>query len=99
MSPLQRLSERGSIQTLARARLSAASSFVMDPEEATPEDIDAYFVSFREVKAGADATRRRLADPRDKGVEHLCGGYAHNRHGVEHGVRGEHEQHSCARLG
>ena len=27
--------------TLARARLSAASSFVMDPEEATPEDIEA----------------------------------------------------------
>ena len=44
--------------TLARARLSAASSFVMDPEEATPEDIDAYFVSFREVKAGADGTHR-----------------------------------------
>ena len=24
----------------------------MDPEESTPEDLDAYFVSFREVKTG-----------------------------------------------
>ena len=43
----------------ARARAPLRRIVVtMDPEEAMPEDIDAYFVSFREVKAGADGTHR-----------------------------------------